>query len=131
MIVNTALAPVPTKYKSAMDFVRESDLNFHLTGSRFFGNDGLNSDYDYFVQDGLGVQYELMRAGFVHCMDESYCDKNTTYVFRKDDVHIQLTKDVEKKIKAQRLIFASDLSDRLSKEDRKTLWNLVYAAMGS
>lgn len=129
MIVVQPTSNIRRGPQTAAEFVRESDLNFHLTGSRYFGNSGPHSDYDYFVQDGLGVMHELVNAGFFHCMDESYCDKNTTFVFKKDDVHIQLTKDVNKKIIAQRLILQSGLSDKLSKEDRKNLWNLVYAAM--
>lgn len=50
---------------SALDRIRETkDFNFYLTGSRFFGNNSPNSDWDFFAVQSFSLKKWLRENGF-------------------------------------------------------------------
>jgi hypothetical protein len=114
--------------------MQTSEFVFHLTGSQFFGNARVDSDYDFLVQDSLQVREFLQDLGFKKLSNNDYNDSSIVAVFRyyqgsARSVDVQCVKNVELKLKAQDLIrecYGSDLpKDRL---ERCRLWNLAVRA---
>ena len=88
----------------------KSDLNFYLTGSRFFGNVTATSDYDYFVKDCPEVE-EFLKANKFKAEGESYpslVTTNCSRVFRRGIVHVQLVENPELKNKIQNILRESN-----------------------
>lgn len=105
-----------------LDAMNRSPLEFHLTGSRFFGTATTNSDWDFFVQDGPGVQDKLLWLGFMHLTEHSYKDSNTLEVWRYTTlVHVQVVKDATLKAKIQKIF----KSRNILRPSRKC-WDLAY-----
>lgn len=72
--------------------------------------------------------------GFEQCMDESYCDSNTTHVYRRDNVHVQITKSARTKLLIQSILHHPRYCDvlyKFAKEDRKFIWSMMYALLDS
>ena len=120
-----------------------SEFNFYLTGSRFFKTESPISDFDYFVQDSQEVRNFLHdnsfhTVGALGLVPPQYLDEQTVNVVYRDDIHIQLVKDVTVKHQAQELLrffpelmkeleppfFGSDLEG--PKDRRSLLWNRLY-----
>lgn len=80
---------------------------FYLTGSRFFGTQGQNSDWDYFTENSDEVFLKLKDLGFVKISARTYGDANSARVMRwtakhtKLQVDVQLVHDVELKRRVQ------------------------------
>jgi hypothetical protein len=120
------------------------DFVFHLTGSRFFGGDSPCSDWDFFTSDTEAVRDFLWNMGFTRLTNgygwASYGsyqhDGNTTDVYRHySGIDIALNRDIEKKKKAQDILFKSDIlrtlkltsaSQKQKKQMAREFWNLVY-----
>lgn len=87
---------------------------FHLTGSRFFGNHKVWSDYDFFTQYTEEMEKELKSNGFetldpVLWNNSKYHeDPNIALVLQAKDCHphlqIQLVMSFDLKMKAQALL---------------------------
>ena len=114
--------------------MQTSQFVFHLTGSQFFGNARVDSDYDFLVQDSLQVREFLQSSGFKKLHNSGYDDSSIVAVFHyhgvnKPSVDVQCVKNVEVKLKAQDLVrecYGSDLpKDRL---ERYRMWNLAIRA---
>jgi hypothetical protein len=128
----------------ALADLESTPQQFYLTGSRFFGNDGPNSDYDFFTQDTRSIRTILTQLGYEKLSWYSYeggpLDNNCAVVYRKyvcsrrifDDPHntnidIQLQKDVGKKMRAQEELKKSNiLLFQRNKTTVHMLWTLVY-----
>ena len=62
---------------SMVETIRRSPIEFHLTGSRFFGNNTPESDWDFFVEESKDLRfwlatYEFLQEGFdygIECED--------------------------------------------------------------
>lgn len=115
--------------------MQASEFVFHLTGSQFFGNARVDSDYDFLVQDSLQAREFLQSLGFKKLHSSEYNDSSIVAVFRycqgdSTSVDIQCVKNVEVKLKAQKLIresYGSDLpKDRF---ERCRLWNFAVRAV--
>ena len=61
MIANELLSP----RASMIDTIRQSIIPFHLTGSRFFGNETPESDWDFFVEDRPSLPGWLRLRNFI------------------------------------------------------------------
>lgn len=110
-----------------------SHVEFHLTGSRYFGTARPESDWDYFVQGGPGVAEELERMGFVKEAKLDYTDILRIEVHRHpDNIHVQVVSNVEHKILAQEIIFDNRLlGTRSSKEHCQLVWRCVLLGLWS
>lgn len=97
----------------------------YLTGSRFFGGVTRNSDWDFFVQENLLVTDNLRNQGFYKVSDQwSYLDVDCASVWQNGNVHIQLSKDVNRRLMARnQLKAATDSFNGLSKRQRSQVWN--------
>ena len=104
-----------------------------MTGSRFFGNHTEQSDYDYFTNDSKEVYHYLRTLGFELSGDlvdlPNYQDKLTRSVLihKKDNIHIQLVYDAERKIKIQNFIKNNPellkLLKNTNKLNRSKIWD--------
>lgn len=130
--------------KSQLDEVlskmRESEFEFHLTGSRYFNTHNQGSDYDFFAQDGKDVRGFLRDLGFevpgVDFMGEEqeYHDDNIAIVFRHlaAGVDVQLQRNLEKKFRAQILLLSLGVFyNRMSKVSQRNYWNRAYNALNN
>lgn len=87
---------------TALQWVEMSKWNFHLTGSRFFGNTHAKSDWDFFAEYSNELDRELRENGWKRDSNKEYTHRNSTVViYYKENVHIQLVKNLEMKIKIQ------------------------------
>lgn len=50
---------------SIIDVIRQSRIPFHLTGSKFFGNETQESDWDFFVSGESDIKITLKSWGFI------------------------------------------------------------------
>lgn len=99
--------------QNTLQKMENSEFEFHLTGSRFFGNYTLHSDYDFFVQlpktklKDTSLANLLADCGFKVLMGADYTDKLTAVVYRKPatkdepQIDVQLCLDAELKCQVQ------------------------------
>lgn len=107
---------------SALDYVRNSANVFHLTGSRFFGTETENSDWDFFIQMDEKISSELEQKGF-RLETESYKeDPNIVQVWKKENVHIQLVNNVKAKEWVQWCLSNYFRLYKPNKDQAKLLW---------
>ena len=124
-----------------------SPFELYLTGSRFFGVNKPNSDYDFFVKDSPEVRAQLEHSGFSLLVDEDY-KKDTSfaaiYVLYLDVeiIQVQVIKEDEFLIKkeAQDLLASvyGDFRNTVvaakmpeDKEARKSLWEFAKAVVSN
>ncbi len=93
------------------------EFKFYLTGSRYFGVETKNSDWDFVVQDSkevvawlnsLGAEDHFdkteytkkagAKPGYWHPTNRKFCPTRTVYQWQKDDVivHINLAYNIER-----------------------------------
>lgn len=116
-------------------------INFHLTGSRFFGTATETSDWDFFAQYCPGNKQFLKSNGFVELTDSSqqYNDQETKCVMRFTNgslqIDVQLVNDVTKKCRINNAIKHRPdflrLMNSIKKEERTAFWDLLYFATGN
>jgi len=111
--------------------MENSNQEFYLTGSRFFGTHNENSDWDFFTEDCPEVRKELENLGFVE-EQNSYSDDltNKVYVHQSARIHVQCVKNVWAKTVIQDCI--AELSNEIpsflknaSKSRKKWLWQTL------
>ncbi len=126
MIANSA---EPSKNKTALDLIRESEHQFFLTGSRYFGGYNKDSDHDFFAQDSHTLRGWLEDNQFTEDHPASYNDKSCVaiYAHAYESVHIQLVNDVGLKADAQNLLYLYAQMHLVDKKARRQLWNLALA----
>ena len=115
-----------------------SPFYFYQTGSRYFGTQTQESDYDFFtpIYGINGFTYNIMNwleeNGFQREGNEAaekYNDNVTAAVYVKDNVHVQLVTNLNHKIAMQKLLFDSGvLNERVDKDVAKKLWQVAYYA---
>lgn len=113
----------------------DSEFEFYLTGSRFFGTQTEDSDWDFFVGYSKEVVAFLIENNFRIVNDSEYEDSNTVAVYRYMDkfnrpsmcVDVQVVlnpamkEDIQNKIKP--VIRNSAIKD---KEAMRLMWNVAY-----
>lgn len=120
----------------------ESEHNFHLTGSRFFGNSTNQSDWDFFIQDSPQVRNWLVANNFkINKNSKYYSDDSCVDVYRyyitdyKIDAHwidVQIVNDVSLKIKAQDLIKLTVPPNALeNKAFARIVWRLALESLST
>lgn len=114
--------------------LQNSDLDFYLTGSRFFNNHRENSDYDFFVEDSPGVRQFLKSLGFSKLNNSAYLDDNTVVVYRYMPksgyyitIDIQIVVDAVKKQSIQNIMKYNDFILTGDKTYAKTVWNTLMS----
>lgn len=107
---------------------RPTEIDFYLTGSRYFGCARPDSDWDFMVQDSPEVREFLKGLGFVQRVAPQYASNLTTEVWEVQDGHVtiqvQLSQDVQKK-RAVRDFLATAMSEqhrKANREERMWLW---------
>ncbi len=89
--------------KTGFDFIENNENKFYLTGSRFFGLERYNSDFDFAVQYSEKLYQDLGDYGFRGITTAEYKDKSLVGIFQFGNVQIQLRKDIEHFLRAQNL----------------------------
>jgi len=98
--------------------LEDSEWGFYLTGSRFFGNSKINSDWDLFVEVPKDKENALEFFQFLYknnfrvvsnyLQDSDHPDRIQelvmVYCNEKDNIHIQIVEDSGKKAKVQEWI---------------------------
>ena len=86
--------------------LERSPYIFHLTGSRYFGCERQDSDWDFLVVDQPELQEYLLARSFRNITDVSYDDMSIIAVYEKDGVHIQVIDSllIKTKLAAQKLL---------------------------
>lgn len=133
MLIN---API---HVEVLALLASAPFEFHLTGSRYFGYDKPESDWDFFVDSNAlygasGLVNWLEHNGFYKESNRNYSGATSiTQIWKHGiaPVHIQIVEDAETKARVQDIL-TSDHEvmyelGKLSKEGRKALWNAVYA----
>lgn len=120
--------------------LRESNHEFYVTGSRFFGTEHFFSDWDFFVQDSYEVRQFLDSIGFrrMSITETGYSEDSTIVEvwnsfdsqFYEDDrdneVQVQLVKNAELKNKVQWALFKQYGKEfTKDKSEAKKLWDLA------
>lgn len=135
---------------SIRGMMRQSKIEFHLTGSRYFGNAKPTSDWDFFTENDQDTVQWLRDAGF-RCIKENhqYKDCQVVSVWRyggvpiteqegevfsfTSQIDVQIVTASYLKMKAQAYIFSNpwllERHNKSHKTERSVLWDLVYAAM--
>jgi len=102
-----------------------------LTGSRFFGTDGPNSDWDFMIQESEDL---LLPVGFSEVYQSHYSlsDPSVAQVFYSNHLncHIQIIREDwwEAKLEAQCILRNNDSLLGLSKEQAKRVWSSMLQA---
>ena len=96
--INTLLFP-------CIQCLHESNYDFHITGSRFFGGIHDDSDWDFMCSSSTEVEEFLTRLGFENISAEEYNgDETIDKVFRFGTVDVQLIHNLERKLYVQGLL---------------------------
>jgi hypothetical protein len=99
----------------------------HLTGSRYFGKRS-SSDFDFFMQNSIEAQRELLGAGFKRVPTIGKCGPNMVAMYRKGNIDVGLVEDLDRKKLEQKILSvtpARALMCILPKPLRTFLWNIV------
>ena len=117
--------------------LQNSDLDFYLTGSRFFNTKNKNSDYDFFVEDSPRVRQLLKNLGFERLNNSAYLDDNTVVVYRyisknrdiwcPGHIDVQIVIDAVKKQCVQNIIKYNNFIMTSDKTYAKTVWNTLMS----
>jgi hypothetical protein len=134
MFANVETTLVPTVF-SKMQEMENSEFEFFLTGSRFFGGVHEGSDYDFFVCGTEEVGKYLLDNGFFLDGENSYQGDPTfshVYTFKdwSGQVQVQLIhpKEFSRKQLIQRLLMSKYQGKGLpgDKNQKRELWRLTY-----
>jgi hypothetical protein len=73
-----------------LERIQNSTFSFYLTGSRFFGGGGPNSDWDLYAAWSREIEIFLADIGFHEKVESAYLDPMTMTVMENGDVTVQL-----------------------------------------
>lgn len=104
-------------------------FKFYLTGSRYFGTETEESDWDVFAQDDGYLRYVLEQNGFEKeklpkYTGDSLCDA----VYKKENIYVQLVNNVTKKRDIQFALIIPMYSLKPDKNTARILWKLAVEA---
>lgn len=114
-----------SKVFKALDFISSSPFVFYLTGSRYFGTERPDSDYDFFTQENEQLEKVLEDNGFRLDSESYQGDPIMTKVYARENVHIQLVIDVKMKAWVQLLLASYIQKYKPDKEQLKSLWSIA------
>lgn len=106
--------------------MESSSFDFHLTGSRAFGNFRSESDYDFFAENNSTLQTFLVNIGFNLLSASKYNDRHTIRVYHHPtEIDVQIVKSVSQKLEAQIKLKNFPGFNAIDKKQKTALWNLV------
>ena len=115
-------------YQSALDVIRDSEFEFYLTGSRRFGTANRFSDYDFYTQDTQEVRDFLLQNDFL-TIESSYFDSNCTLVMRRENVDVQLRRNIELYTRAVEYLEKCPYLLDGTPQERTNVWNKVMRGL--
>lgn len=135
----TLQASVQQTVQNILMFFATSVNTYYLTGSRFFGNNKENSDWDFFTVKE--TKRELESMGFKPIPSENLIDlgyDGSQFVeileLKVSDgvIQVQLVKNINAKFQVQESIKSRYLSqfNSMDKHERKELWSLLLLVFG-
>ncbi len=126
-----------TKEAQILNLMEKSNIQFVLTGSRFFDPDypdGGERDWDFFTEDCEEARVFLDQNEFVDISKSSvgYMDfaqtQNIRSIWRRGNVDVQLVYDAPGKERIQKLMAQFGLCHSgTTKLDRKRLWQFAFS----
>jgi len=102
-----------------------------MTGSRYFGTEGLYSDWDYYTGD-MAVMKRAMELGFVDCKSSYTLDEFTTKVYWSEElrIHLQFTPHFDVRMLAHNVIREANLMRFVKGKVReRTVWRVTQAIL--
>lgn len=132
MIENYELPKRNTELEEILGKISSSDFPFFLTGSRYFGGEREDSDWD-FVATEISIPL-LELSGFKKAFSEDgeYKDMFTSFVYRRTDLGIDVQictpRMFDLKKRACELIksLGIDVSKKVNAMKRTKIWNCVH-----
>lgn len=109
--------------------MEHSQFEFHLTGSRYFGTQHADSDWDFFVESHADLYEWLEANGFQMESGSDYtCDDiSEVWKHESEQIHVQVINDADRKVAVQSALRCYGRAlYRTPKADRKTIWNLAF-----
>lgn len=98
-----------------------------LTGSRFFGTERPDSDWDYFAQDSPEARGELEHAGFICTAEALSPTSNCRAVYQSERMHVMLMRNAAQAVAVQELMFRRNFGPLLrNKAFAHALWQFAY-----
>lgn len=94
----------PTFLKTGFDFIANSEQPFFLTGSRYFGTQRTNSDFDFVTKNTPEIVLALREYGFTRISYGRNTDSQLISVWEYGNVQIQLRPHICAFLRAQELI---------------------------
>jgi hypothetical protein len=102
-----------------------SQYEFRLGGSRFFGNYKVDSDYDFFIQTSDEVKTFLRNNEFKNNADNvDYYDVNTESTFKYGKTTAILVFSLEKRIRAHDYLIKN--FNGISPKNDVKFWDCIY-----
>lgn len=124
----------PNKKRDALDFIRDHQETFYLTGSRYFGTSLDDSDWDFFVAESPALMESFRNSGLDWKLKEAfYTDETIALVLTCENVDVQIIKPAaflrKKKIQNQiRLLLANfPAMQNFSKNQMRLLWHILLS----
>jgi hypothetical protein len=117
---------------AAVDWIRQVGI-FRLTGSRFFGTERPDSDWDYYGPDHWMIRAYLVLCGFseVKRPIEEGSDLRATYLNAKRKMHVQLRGRPDLRDEIQQAMKELDIGPLLeNKVNAKKIWKFGYRLKG-
>ena len=119
-----------------LKFLECSPKKFYLTGSRFFGNHTVGSDYDFFTQSNNDYVEFLLKIGFrkltdVDFNEQTYDGKQFVTILEYlpldgNKIQIQFVYEYDRKNRIQNRIKNEFKSfNDLTKEQKRDLWSFL------
>lgn len=136
------LIKVPCEVR-VLALLEQAPFEFHLTGSRFFGYDTPESDWDFFVDSAVlgglfGLENWLRHIGFYKDSDIiDYSKTSIVQVWKHTlaPIQIQIVEDAQLKADVQNVMNSiprlTYQMGELSKECRKVLWDVALATFSA
>lgn len=124
-----------SKTVKVLSWLDQSVHTFHLTGSRKFGNETNESDYDFFADHTPAAEVFLKNIGFDNPSLETYTDSEMVGLWkhREAKIDVQLVRSALMKNKVQEMILAHYgfklLMMALPKPSRSILWDFAYCLL--
>jgi hypothetical protein len=113
---------------TTLDFIAlVPGMTFYLTGSRFFGTETAESDYDYFAEDSEDNRKLLSHNDFIVECETYVGDPIIAIVYKRDNVHVQLVKDVRAKRWIQDKLLPVFMNLKPDKVQARLLWRAAIA----
>ena len=127
------IADILLDVPSGVKQLHESPFDFQLTGSRFFGNDRPDSDWDFFVESSRDVAEYLLKNGYQN-QPANFQDDEIHDIFTKGNnsqkIEVILVKDLTLRRHAQTLIKSVFPNGINCDEDiRSNIWVLTCKSL--